>query len=134
MAIEVDWYDEDHDTILIEVKGVWTWEEMATALTRCNEMFDSVSYLVYTIFDFTNASRLPQGVLTNLRRLNRSVHPNSGAVMLVGLSAGYRLIMDVFARLYGKWINPHGTNVLNTRAQADAFLLKLRSERPKNSQ
>src|SRR5262245_62009158 len=116
MAIEVYWHDDSHDTIVIDVKGVWTWEEMGTALDKCNTLFDSVDYLVYTMFDFTTAASLPQGVLTNIRRLNRTVHPNSGAVMLVGLNAAYRMIVDVFGRLYGKFVNTHGTNVVGIRA------------------
>jgi hypothetical protein len=127
MAIETGWYDSNNDVILVTVTGVWTWAEMEAALNRCNELFDSVSHPVYSIFDFSRAASLPQGILTNIRRVNRPPHPNSTTVMIVGLNAAYRMILDIFTRLYGRLLNPHGVHLVNNLEQADELLVKLRS-------
>src|SRR5688572_16681483 len=119
MAIETGWYDSNNDVILVTVTGVWTWAEMEAALNRCNELFDSVSHPVYSIFDFSRAASLPQGILTNIRRVNRPPHPNSTTVMIVGLNAAYRMILDIFTRLYGRLLNPHGVHLVNNLEQAD---------------
>jgi hypothetical protein len=119
MAIDVTW--RTSEIILYEISGDWTWNDMYAGIERCYVMMGEVQHPVATIFDVKSANGLPPNALSNMRQLNRKRHPNSGKVVVVGLSALHRVILNTFAKLYG-FSNPNGVEFVGTLEEAEALL------------
>lgn len=120
MSLSITWHSST--VILYTLQGKWTWDQMYSGIDTCYEMMDSVSHPVATIFDAREANGLPPNALTNLRNLNRRRHVNSGKVVVIGLSAFHRVILNTFAKLYG-FSNPNGVQFVESLTAAEALLL-----------
>jgi hypothetical protein len=114
-AVTLTWHTPN--TILFTLRGRWTWDEMYAGIDGCYTMMESVQHTVATIFDVREAEGLPANALTNMRQLNRRRHANSGKVVVVGLSAFPRVMLNTFARVYG-FSNPNGVHFVETLDEA----------------
>lgn len=122
MSVHVEWYPQRHDILHLEIEGDWTWDEMRLATDKLYVLLDNSSYPVSLIYDFRNAGRLPRNTLSGIRSLNRNPHPHSACTCLVGLNTLYRMILEVFGKLYGQFVNPHGVHLFVTLEEAVAFI------------
>lgn len=124
MSVTTEWHDDHKTVILYTVSDPWTWDEMYKGIDDCYAMMETVQHSVDTIFDIRESNGLPPSALANIRTLNRRRHENSRHVVVIGLRAFHRSILNTFARLYG-FSNPNGVHFV---ADMSAALLRLASE------
>jgi hypothetical protein len=121
VGLKVDWRDASKTCIVFTVTAPWTWDEMYAGIDLCYVMMGEVDHTVATLFDVRKASGMPPSALANLRNLNRRRHDNSGKVIVIGLAAFHRSILNIFAGLYG-FSNPNGVHFVASLEAADALL------------
>lgn len=81
---------------------------------------DSVDYVVHSIVDMSRLSRIPPNWLT-AKAGPGLTHPRSGEMLFVGLSKGFKLILNTIFRItrYTKM------KFFDTREEADAHMATL---------
>jgi hypothetical protein len=83
MPITVIWDNAEKTTIRYIIEGDWTWDEMNQAIATSNVMLDGVDRKIDFIHDLLHSTKMPNGILTQLRNLIGKEHPNTGNSVLV---------------------------------------------------
>ncbi len=99
--ISVNWQDAKQTVVLVTFPKLWSWQDLYTCIDDINKLLDSVTHSVYTIFDFTLSTKIPDNALGHIKRLNMTARPNQDKIAIVGLETFGRVLIDMFIRLYG---------------------------------
>lgn len=99
--ISVNWHNSKQTAILVTFPNVWSWQDLYICIDDINQQLDSVTHSVYTIFDFTLSTQIPDNALGHIKRLNMTARPNQDKIAIVGLETFGRVLIDMFIRLYG---------------------------------
>lgn len=120
-SIHVKWHDLDQKVITAKMDNGWTWEEMYLAVGRIEALLDSVDYPVCTIFDLTDTEQIPPHALRNLKKLNKSAHPNQGKVAVIGSNLLAESLINIFIRVYDKLAKGADAKLFKTITDAYDF-------------
>lgn len=102
MSIELCWYDEHHDIIVVHLEPGWSWVHASDAMDIVTGLLGTVSHPVTVILQFDGAY-IPPNLLNRFDELAASplfTHPNSQSVMLILGSTFLRTFADVFVRVH----------------------------------
>lgn len=100
--IIVEWDNVEKTILMVSICEDWSWADMYQAIDDINRLLDTVAYPVYTIMDFTHATHIPDNALLNLKKLNRSHHPNQDKTAVIGLGFYGQNLINMFIQLHGK--------------------------------
>jgi len=102
MKIKTTWDDETKKIIRYEFLRDWNWQDFHNAIEQARLMLDEVDHKVGIIFDFRNASLIPNGAITQIKKAySNPKHPNIGTNVVIGGSAFMQAIMSIGAKLTG---------------------------------
>jgi hypothetical protein len=97
-----EWLDESKTILLITALPNGSWEAAYQAVEDQMKHIASVKHNVYTIYDLTHASKLPQGVaLPNLQRLMTKRQPNQALTIYVGVGYLVQKFMEMARSMFG---------------------------------
>ncbi len=106
MAIELYWDDDERrDVLLMEIDGVWTWEELFDALRRVRKVTDAAPTTVGALLDVSRGVGVPGGSIFNqtaldhARELLRMGAGRAGPIVIVGAGAMLRMVFSTFQTL-----------------------------------
>ncbi len=97
-GIMTGWYDEEHNILLTEFFGFWTWDQWWETYRVGRKLTESINYKVASIVDLTHSNPFPlPGSLYQLKRvydLNR-IDPHIGITVYVNASRLMKIIIRV---------------------------------------
>ncbi|MBI5666843.1 MAG: hypothetical protein HZC41_02455 [Chloroflexi bacterium] len=100
MSVTIEWDNDNHTIVRMEMVGSWTWDEAYAGAERGYTMLESVGYEVGVIMDFSRSAGLPPGALANARRMIQRRHPRTGLTVFVGANTLFISLWNVFAKVY----------------------------------
>jgi hypothetical protein len=102
-GITINWVDETHRCVHVIYGRNWTWEEFFSTDETARAMLDSIAYKSDFILDLQHAIT-PPNIVAQFPKFVRGAasltHANSRYVMLVGSNPHYRVLLDVFRKVY----------------------------------
>jgi hypothetical protein len=100
MKIQSVW-DNDGKTIIRHIfqKG-WGWDDFHQALDQAATMMGTVEHRVDVLLDFRDASMIPSGAITQVKKAyTNPKHANMGTTVVIGANAFMQAIVSVGTRL-----------------------------------
>lgn len=101
MAIEVAWDDEAQTRLLYTFPEYWSWDEFHEAKELADAMIDSRGRRIGLIFDVHRVQTLPVNMLTGIKPVIVSRHPDGKPLVLVGKMSLIKSLYVLITRLYG---------------------------------
>lgn len=100
MKITPTW-DNTEKTILRHVfERGWGWTDFHQALEQAAGMMNEVGHRVDIIFDFRDASLIPSGAITQVKKAySNPKHPNAGTTVVIGASSFMQALVSVGTKL-----------------------------------
>lgn len=127
MSIKVRWYDENK-TVITNIYGKsFQIEDFYNAIEVSYELMDSVDWTVDVIQDARNLKRIPPGVFSILRHVERKSHPRRGEYIYVGMNTLANAVVNMARQMAPEAISRH--HVVDTIEEADKLLVSIRAER-----
>ncbi len=100
MGINISWSSESKNIIHYVFEGRWDWNDFRHAIKDAADMIDTVNHPVDVIMDFSNASMLPNGAISQVKQaFSTPKHPNINLTVIVGASAFIQSIADLGRKL-----------------------------------
>jgi hypothetical protein len=130
MPLELYWDDEARTTLLLEVRGAWTWDELMQTMHRVKKVTDSAEHEISAILDLSEGLRLPGGTwlsreaLNVARNLLRLGQGGTGQVVVVGVSPAIRAIYNTLLTMDRRMLG--GVTFAATTDEARAILASRR--------
>jgi hypothetical protein len=110
MPIELYWDDDARTTMLCEVQGRWTWDEMWDVLHKIKKVTDSADHEIAAIVHVIDGLNIPGGTIftreafDHARRILRMGEGGTGPIIVVGVSPLIRTIYNTFLPMDRKTI------------------------------
>ncbi|MCS7072238.1 MAG: hypothetical protein NZM00_12080 [Anaerolinea sp.] len=111
MPLELYWDDDARTTMLLEVRGAWTWDELLHTMHTIKQVTDRAEREIAAILDLGDGLRLPGGTwlsreaLDVARKLLALGQGGTGQVIVVGVSPAirgiYNTLLTMDRRLVG---------------------------------
>ncbi len=100
MKIQPTW-DNPEKTILRHVfERGWGWTDFHQALEQASVMMDEVDHRVDIVFDFRDASLIPSGAITQVKKAySNPKHKNAGTTVVIGASSFMQALVSVGTKL-----------------------------------
>jgi hypothetical protein len=111
MGIELFWDDDAKTTMLCEVRGSWTWDDMWKVLNDIKRVTDKANYEIGAILDVSEGLTFPGGNIFNQTALNHAKRmlqmggDGTGPVVVVGASPMIKMVYDGFGMIDKKALN-----------------------------
>lgn len=103
MRVTVSWANEEQSIIRYDFVRGWEWRDIHNALDEAHKMVDTVDHRVDVLMDFSSASLLPSGALTQLNMAYRNPkHENIGVTYLIAKSSFVSSIVTMAQKLWGR--------------------------------
>lgn len=131
MPLELYWDDEARTTMLLEVRGTWTWDELMQTMHKVKKVTDKAEQEIGAILDLSDGLHLPGGtwlsrealdVARNLLKLGQG---GTGQVVIVGVSPTVRAIYNTLLPMDRKMLG--GVTFASTPDEARAILASRRN-------
>ena len=106
--------------LIYEISEPLTMDELIKAYEQEREYRDALPYTVHSIVDMSQLRRIPANWLTAKAGPGLK-HPRSGEMLIVGVSVGIRMIMDMLFKITGY----KRMRFFTTRAEADTYMAQL---------
>lgn len=122
MPVELE-FILDQRVLVYQISDPFEIEELMEAYDQEKAFRDSMPHVVHSIVDMSGLTKIPRSWLTAKAGPGFS-HPRSGIIMLVGLTPGLKLILQVILRItkYPR------LRYFDKRDEAEAFVRKLLAE------
>ncbi|MGQ9909883.1 MAG: hypothetical protein ACUVS2_13715 [Candidatus Flexifilum sp.] len=130
MPLELYWDDEARTTLLLEVRGAWTWDELMQTMHHVKKVTDSAEHEISAILDLSEGLHLPGGTwlsreaLNVARNLLRLGQGGTGQVVVVGVSPAIRAIYNALLKMDRRMLG--GVTFAATTDEARAILASRR--------
>jgi hypothetical protein len=96
--VTVRWYDDRHQTVLIDFVDHWTWDEFDAGWDEVTRLMGSTTQTVHMILDSSRGPTPPDArVLGHFQRTWRMIPKNTGLAIVVGANAFMEGMSKVFA-------------------------------------
>lgn len=100
MKIEPMWDNEQQTIIRHIFQRGWSWTDFHQALEKASTMMDTVQHRVDVVLDFRDASIIPSGAITQVKKAySNPKHPNIGATVVVGANSFMQALVQVGTKL-----------------------------------
>lgn len=130
MPLELYWDDDARTTLLLEVRGAWTWDELMQTMHRIKQITDQADREIAAILDLSDGLRLPGGTwlsreaLDTARKLLMLGQGGTGQVVIVGVSPAIRAIYNTLLTMDRRLLG--GVTFAATTDEARAILASRR--------
>lgn len=98
--IEIGWDNEDKTVMRCTYQGQWTWQEFYVATEQSHQMMDTVDHPVDILVDMRASAQIPQGAVTQFRRIANTWHRNTGTIVAVTEARVAQMLYDIFATIF----------------------------------
>ncbi len=98
--IEINWDNDDKTVMRYTYQGQWTWQEFYGVMEQSHQMMDTVDHPVDILVDMRASAQIPQGAVTQFRRIANVRHPNTGTIVAVTEARVARMLYDIFATVF----------------------------------
>lgn len=111
MGIELYWDDDARTTMLCEVRGRWTWDEMWDVLHKIKKVTDVAEHEIAAILDVVDGLHIPGGTIftkeafDQARKILKLGEGGTGPIVVVGASPLIRTIYNTFLPMDRKTIS-----------------------------
>lgn len=105
MAIELYWDDDARTTMLMEIEGAWTWDEMYETAQKIKKVTDNATHEIAAILDVSRGATVPGGSIFNPQTLQHGRNMlkmgegGTGPLIIVGANSFIRTIYNALYRL-----------------------------------
>jgi hypothetical protein len=72
----VDWFNEDHDIVVVTYTGRWSWDEVREVDAKVRALYAQVSGRVDCICDMSNNAWVPPHFVENVNALTEMAYDN----------------------------------------------------------
>jgi len=122
MPISTRWYDDDHQVIILEFIGSWTWEELRQAQEVQAELANSVSHNIVALIEMSLTNTVPKGnVLALGRSTLNNIPENITLLILVNQSRLIEVFAELIIKMMPAWRNR--MQFVNTIAEAQQLII-----------
>jgi hypothetical protein len=98
--IELLWDNPERTIIRFVFKPGWGWIDLYRSFEQSNTMAGTVNHMVHEILDIRNASLLPNGGLTQFKKIYANPkHPNTGRTVIVGANSFIKALANMGIKL-----------------------------------
>jgi hypothetical protein len=125
MKIEPKWDNEQKSIIRHIFERGWGWTDFHQALEQAATMMGEVDHRVDVILDFRNASIIPSGAITQVKKAySNPKHPNVGTTVVVGANSFMQALVQVGTKLSPGTLQNWDVMFANTLDEAYTQLTK----------
>ena len=103
MPVQLDWENEAHTIVRMELIGQWTWQEAYEGSQLGYTMLESVDHTVNVIIDLSKSTGLPLLALTHARNMIARRHPRTGMTVFVGVNTLFLSLWKIFSSAYSQF-------------------------------
>ena len=100
MPVQIDWENQDHTIVRMELIGHWTWDEAYDGSSIGYTMLESVDHVVNVIIDLRKSTGLPLLALTHARNMIARRHPRTGLTVFIGTNSLFLTLWRIFSSAY----------------------------------
>ncbi|MCC6613333.1 MAG: hypothetical protein IT320_07625 [Anaerolineae bacterium] len=122
MPVDIEFTHDQH-VLVYQISDPFEIEELLEAYKKEKDFRDSTPNTVHSIVDLSQVTKIPKNWLTAKAGPGFS-HPRSGTMILVGLTPGLKLLVQVILRI----MKYSRLKYFDTRAEAEAYLADLLAE------
>lgn len=125
MKIEPTWDNEQKTIIRHIFQRGWGWTDFHQALEEASRMMNTVDHRVDVILDFRDASIIPSGAITQVKKAySNPKHPNVGTTVVVGANSFMQALVQVGTKLSPGTLQNWDVMFANTLDEAYSQLAK----------
>lgn len=128
MPYTLDWYNEDHDIIVVRCTGRWTWEEVWEADTKIRELAAKSDRRMDCICDMSSSPWVPPAYAQNVEEITEVPYTNLHTVVYIA-SEMFRALLGVYESQFKAL--PYSLEFATS--MNDAFKVILHSRRKNNA-
>jgi hypothetical protein len=100
MPVQLDWENDDHTIVHMEMIGHWTWKEAYDGSGVGFTMLESVDHPVDVIIDLRKSTGLPVLALTHARNMIPKRHPRTRMTVFIGANELFMTLWRIFSSAY----------------------------------
>jgi hypothetical protein len=104
MPISVDWYDDEHTIIFMDLTRRWSWTDAAEAITQLHTMCEEAKDPIYAIVDSHNVNWLLPDYGNQVLRLGTQLPANIVLVVHIG-NDFLQQVISAFDQVYPESFN-----------------------------
>jgi hypothetical protein len=125
MKIEPKWDNEQKSIIRHVFERGWGWTDFHQALEEASTMMGTVDHRVDVILDFRDASIIPSGAITQVKKAySNPKHPNVGSTVVIGANSFMQALVQVGTKLSPGTLQNWDVSFANTLDEAYTQLKK----------
>ena len=125
MKIEPKWDNEQKTIIRHVFQRGWGWTDFHQALEEASTMMNTVDHRVDVILDFRDASIIPSGAITQVKKAySNPKHPNVGTTVVIGANNFMQALVQVGTKLSPGTLQNWDVVFANTLDEAYSQLAK----------
>ena len=95
-------YADNKTTIRVIMEGEWTLPELREVFNETQEFIASAQHPIAVIVDHRKSMKIPRSMMTEIRRMNQTYHPNTQCIIIVGGSALVAALINTLNKVYGQ--------------------------------
>jgi hypothetical protein len=119
MKIEPIWDNEQKTIIRHVFQRGWGWTDFHQALEQASTMMSTVDHRVDVILDFREASIIPSGAITQVKKAySNPKHPNVGTTVVIGANNFMQALVQVGTKLSPGTLQNWDVKFANTLEEA----------------
>lgn len=101
MPVEWKWYDQEQQVVVFMIRDPWLLEEFIVTDEQVGNMVRQMDWIVDGIIDFSQASTVPQNVISGMVKVAKRGHskPNQGTSVVVTSSSMIKTFVKVGIRM-----------------------------------
>ena len=103
MPVHIDWENEAHTVVRMELIGDWTWKEVYDGSEIGYTLLESADHVVNVIIDLSKSTGLPLLALTHARNMIPRRHPRTGLTVFVGANELFLTLWRIFSSAYKQY-------------------------------
>lgn len=96
MPIQYNWVDPEETIIHIAYPAQWKWNNLYGTQKDINDLLDTSSHSIMTVYDFSRSRRLPPNAIGHMKNLILRLHPAIQVIVFVGTKPFIRAMREVF--------------------------------------
>ena len=120
MKVDIKWDNDEKTIIYYDFQMGWDWQDLHAALKGAGEMVQEAPNQVSVIMDFSNASLIPKGALSQIRwAFNNPKPDNIGLTVVIAPNTFFQAMVSLAKKMWGAAANKWMMSFVTT--QADAY-------------
>jgi len=101
----VDWSNDEKSQITYSFDQNWTWSDFEIAVENGFSLIEGVDHQVHVIFDLSNTTDVPNGIMIYWRKMLKALPKNHGVLVIIAQQQKVRIAVELFLNINQRFAN-----------------------------